>query len=168
MASQLGGKQPNTMANPPVSKTNVAKPGNPNAAPAPIASVAPIKSALNPRAAGAAARARLKRPKINEASAKQTITQYLMNFVTTYMGSGSSGAIDISNPQLQQAIKTEIANVGKTYAQDQGKAALTKLANILYTAAKKSQQAQTASPSEIPQTTLAESKKKVIRKWGIK
>jgi hypothetical protein len=34
MASQLGGKQPNTMANAPVSKTNVAKPGNPNAAPA--------------------------------------------------------------------------------------------------------------------------------------
>jgi soluble cytochrome b562 len=69
---------------------------------------------------------------------------------------------------LQQAIKTEISNVGKTYTQDQGKAALTKLANILYTAAKKSQQAQTASPSKIPQTTLAESKKKVIRNWGIK
>ena len=35
MAKQLGGAaKPNTMANAPVSKTNVAKPGNPNAAPA--------------------------------------------------------------------------------------------------------------------------------------
>lgn len=42
MASQLGGKQPNTMANAPVSKTNVAKPGNPNAA--------PQKQAVNPNA----------------------------------------------------------------------------------------------------------------------
>jgi hypothetical protein len=34
MAKQLGGAaQPNTMANAPVSKTNTAKPGNPNAAP---------------------------------------------------------------------------------------------------------------------------------------
>jgi hypothetical protein len=34
MANQLAGEKPNTMANAPVSKTNVAKPGNPNAAPA--------------------------------------------------------------------------------------------------------------------------------------
>jgi hypothetical protein len=36
MAGQLakGGAAPNTMANAPVSKTNTAKPGNPNAAPA--------------------------------------------------------------------------------------------------------------------------------------
>ena len=34
MANQLGGKPANTMANAPVSKTNKAKPGNPNAAPA--------------------------------------------------------------------------------------------------------------------------------------
>jgi len=34
MAKQLAGEKPNTMANAPVSKTNVAKPGNPNAAPA--------------------------------------------------------------------------------------------------------------------------------------
>jgi hypothetical protein len=34
MAAQLGGEKPNTMANAPVSKTNVAKPGNLNAAPA--------------------------------------------------------------------------------------------------------------------------------------
>jgi hypothetical protein len=32
MANQLAGEKPNTMANAPVSKTNVAKPGNPNAA----------------------------------------------------------------------------------------------------------------------------------------
>jgi len=34
MANQLSGNKPNTMANAPVSKTNTAKPGNPNAAPA--------------------------------------------------------------------------------------------------------------------------------------
>jgi hypothetical protein len=34
MANQLAGQKPNTMANAPVSKTNIAKPGNPNAAPA--------------------------------------------------------------------------------------------------------------------------------------
>ena len=34
MANQLAGEKPNTMANTPVSKTNVAQPGNPNAAPA--------------------------------------------------------------------------------------------------------------------------------------
>jgi hypothetical protein len=34
MANQLSGNKPNTMANAPVSKTNKAKPGNPNAAPA--------------------------------------------------------------------------------------------------------------------------------------
>jgi hypothetical protein len=41
MAAQLGGQKPNTMANTPVSKTNVAKPGNPNAAPAAPAAAAP-------------------------------------------------------------------------------------------------------------------------------
>lgn len=37
MANQLAGQKPNTMANAPVSKTNVAQPGNPNAAAAPAA-----------------------------------------------------------------------------------------------------------------------------------
>jgi hypothetical protein len=51
-AGQLakGGAAPNTMANAPVSKTNTAKPGNPNAAPA---SVAPIKPAAEPTAPAA-------------------------------------------------------------------------------------------------------------------
>jgi hypothetical protein len=40
MANQLAGQKPNTIANAPVSKTNVAKPGNPNAA-APAATTAP-------------------------------------------------------------------------------------------------------------------------------
>ena len=46
MANQLAGEKPNTMANTPVSKTNVAQPGNPNAA-------APADPAAAP--AGAAA-----------------------------------------------------------------------------------------------------------------
>jgi hypothetical protein len=40
MANQLAGQKPNTMANAPVSKTNVAQPGNPNAAAAPAAAAA--------------------------------------------------------------------------------------------------------------------------------
>jgi len=46
MAGQLakGGAAPNTMANAPVSKTNTAKPGNPNAAPAAEPAAAPAPS----------------------------------------------------------------------------------------------------------------------------
>jgi hypothetical protein len=53
MAGQLakgGAEQPNTMANAPVSKTNTAKPGNPNAAPA----ADPAAPAADPAAAPAA------------------------------------------------------------------------------------------------------------------
>jgi hypothetical protein len=62
MAGQLakgGSEQPNTMANAPVSKTNTAKPGNPNAVPAAADTGAdPEKAALdamkakNPKLAG--------------------------------------------------------------------------------------------------------------------
>ena len=55
MAAQLGGQKPNTMANAPVSKTNVAKPGNPNAA----APAAPAP-AVDPKAQQANLKARLK------------------------------------------------------------------------------------------------------------
>ena len=51
MANQLGGKPANTMANAPVSKTNKAKPGNPNAAPAAGASPA-AEPAAEPAPAG--------------------------------------------------------------------------------------------------------------------
>jgi hypothetical protein len=58
MAQQLGAAKPaaNTMANAPVSKTNVAKPGNPNAAPAePTAAPAePTAAPAEPTAAPAA------------------------------------------------------------------------------------------------------------------
>ena len=57
MANQLAGQKPNTMANAPVSKTNGAQPGNPNAAPAdPAAVAAPAPAA--PAATPAAAKAR--------------------------------------------------------------------------------------------------------------
>ena len=55
MAAQLGGEKPNTMANAPVSKTNVAKPGNPNAAAA-AAPAAAAPAAAAPAAAAPAAR----------------------------------------------------------------------------------------------------------------
>jgi hypothetical protein len=55
MAAQLSGEKPNTMANAPVSKTNVATPGNPNAAPADPAVTAPVTTkARGGRVAGAA------------------------------------------------------------------------------------------------------------------
>jgi hypothetical protein len=55
MANQLAGEKPNTMANAPVSKTNVAKPGNPNAAPAadPAAAAPAATKARGGRVAGA-------------------------------------------------------------------------------------------------------------------
>jgi hypothetical protein len=45
MAAQLGGEKPNTMANTPVSKTNVAKPDNPNVATAAPTTAAPATAA---------------------------------------------------------------------------------------------------------------------------
>ena len=56
MAKQLAGEKPNTMANAPVSKTNVAKPGNPNApaaAPAADPAAAPATKARGGKVAGA-------------------------------------------------------------------------------------------------------------------
>ena len=55
MANQLAGGKPNTMANAPVSKTNVAAPGNPNAAADPAAAAAPAAAtkARGGRKAGA-------------------------------------------------------------------------------------------------------------------
>ena len=50
MANQLAGEKPNTMANAPVSKTNVAKPGNPNAAPAAADPAAPAADPAAPAA----------------------------------------------------------------------------------------------------------------------
>jgi hypothetical protein len=54
MANQLAGEKPNTMANAPVSKTNVAKPGNPNAAPAAADPAAPAADPAAPAADPAA------------------------------------------------------------------------------------------------------------------
>jgi hypothetical protein len=51
MANQLAGQKPNTMANAPVSKTNVATPGNPNAA-APAADPAATTTSVTPKARG--------------------------------------------------------------------------------------------------------------------
>jgi len=51
MANQLAGEKPNTMANTPVSKTNVAQPGNPNAA-APTGAAAPADPATATKARG--------------------------------------------------------------------------------------------------------------------
>lgn len=53
MAGQLakgGAAEPNTMANAPVSKTNTAKPGNPNAAPAADTTAAPADTTATPPA----------------------------------------------------------------------------------------------------------------------
>jgi hypothetical protein len=62
MANQLAGEKPNTMANAPVSKTNVAKPGNPNAAPA--ADPAAAAPAADPAAAAPAAATKAKGGKV--------------------------------------------------------------------------------------------------------
>ena len=53
MANQLAGEKPNTMANAPVSKTNVAQPGNPNAAAPAAAPADPAAAPADPAAAPA-------------------------------------------------------------------------------------------------------------------
>ena len=67
IANQLGGTQPNTMANAPVSKVNVASPNNPNQPQAtPVATTAPVAPA-----ATATTPAKV-RPKYGQAPAKVT------------------------------------------------------------------------------------------------
>ena len=58
MANQLAGEKPNTMANAPVSKTNVAQPGNPNAAAPADPAAAPADPAAAPADPAAATKAR--------------------------------------------------------------------------------------------------------------
>jgi hypothetical protein len=63
MVQQLGGDKPaNTMANAPVSKTNTAKPGNPNAAPAAEPAAAPAAAPAAKTKAPAAAPAAGEQP----------------------------------------------------------------------------------------------------------
>ena len=86
----------------------------------------------------------------------QSISSYLIRMVTAYMGPGSyysqGGAVDISG--VKDVIKKQIAEVERTYRNDQGKNALTALGNTLYTAAKKSRDDQPGSPSRISTTDL--------------
>ena len=113
----------------------------------------PFKRAVPPRPT-VAAPITLPAPRAPEKT--QSISSYLMRMVTAYMGPGSyysqGGAVDISG--VKDVIKKQIAEVERTYRNDQGKNALTALGNTLYTAAKKSRDDQPGSPSRISTTDL--------------
>jgi hypothetical protein len=153
------GNKPNTMANAPVSKTNTAKPGNPNAAPAAVTQTpaqvrqqkqaaatqvaragmtprpkpAVWKSGRNPNAP-AVARENKAFEKLNNIfegilnvneAADQSISQYIQGLFMQFMK-----GVPMNDPNTTQQVKTLADNVQATYAKDNGKNALTKLADL--------------------------------------
>jgi len=116
MASQLGaagGKPANTMANAPVSATNTAKPGNPNAAPAATQTApepAPAAPAAEPTATPAATQTA---PQTAPAPAADTTVAP----VTTTKKTG--GRVKGQLSQDPRAVKRREANAAKTKQQAQ-------------------------------------------------
>ena len=182
------GNKPNTMANAPVSKTNTAKPGNPNAAPAAVTQTpaqvrqqkqaaatqvaragmtprpkpAVWKSGRNPNAP-AVARENTAFEKLNNIfegilnvneAAGQSISQYIQGLFMQHMK-----GVPMNDPNTTQQVKTVADEVQATYAKDNGKNALTKLADLgwaLSHSPEATQQAaagQQANPAADQQTT---------------
>lgn len=185
-----GGNKPNTMANAPVSKTNTAKPGNPNAAPAAVTQTpaqvrqqkqaaatqvaragmtprpkpAVWKSGRNPNAP-AVARENTAFEKLNNIfegilnvneAAGQSISQYIQGLFMQFMK-----GVPMNDPNTTQQVKTVADEVQATYAKDNGKNALTKLADLgwaLSHSPEATQQAaagQQANPAAAQQATPA-------------
>ena len=184
------GNKPNTMANAPVSKTNTAKPGNPNAAPAAVTQTpaqvrqqkqaaatqvaragmtprpkpAVWKSGRNPNAP-AVARENKAFEKLNNIfegilnvneAAGQSISQYIQGLFMQFMK-----GVPMNDPNTTQQVKTVADEVQATYAKDNGKNALTKLADLgwaLSHSPEATQQAaagQQANPAAAQQATPA-------------
>jgi len=155
------GNKPNTMANAPVSKTNTAKPGNPNAAPAAVTQTpaqvrqqkqaaatqvaragmtprpkpAVWKSGRNPNAP-AVARENKAFEKLNNIfegilnvneAAGQSISQYIQGLFLEYL---HGVKVPMNDPATVSKFKTLADEVQATYAKDNGKNALTKLADL--------------------------------------
>lgn len=186
------GNKPNTMANAPVSKTNTAKPGNPNAAPAAVTQTpaqvrqqkqaaatqvaragmtprpkpAVWKSGRNPNAP-AVARENKAFEKLNNIfegilnvneAAGQSISQYIQGLFLEYL---RGVKVPMNDPTTVSKFKTLADEVQATYAKDNGKNALTKLADLgwaLSHSPEATQQAaagQQANPAAAQQTTPA-------------
>ena len=155
------GNKPNTMANAPVSKTNTAKPGNPNATPAAVTQTPAQVRQQKQAAATQVARAGMTpRPKpavwksgrnptapavarenttfdilnkifegilnVNEA-AGQSISQYIQGLFLEYL---HGVKVPMNDPATVSKFKTLADEVQATYAKDNGKNALTKLADL--------------------------------------
>jgi hypothetical protein len=149
------------MANAPVSKTNTAKPGNPNAAPAAVTQTPAQVRQQKQAAATQVARAGMTpRPKpavwksgrnpnasavtrenkafeklnnifegilnVNEA-AGQSISQYIQGLFLEYL---HGVKVPMNDPATVSKFKTLADEVQATYAKDNGKNALTKLADL--------------------------------------
>ena len=108
MAAQLGGQKPNTMANAPVSKTNVAKPGNPNAAApaAPPAGTPPASGKLTQAQQDAKKAELLGKRQAGKTTASQTGTGF-NQYVQGGGGSTLAGADKQGNPVFKQNVKRE-------------------------------------------------------------
>ena len=102
MAAQLGGEKPNTMANAPVSKTNVAKPGNPNAAAAPAARGGKVAGQVSQTPGAVAKRGKRAAAK----SASSTGNKVMGNMVNTLQQQNAS-KINSGNP-LAEALARQI------------------------------------------------------------
>ena len=191
------GNKPNTMANAPVSKTNTAKPGNPNAAPAAVTQTpaqvrqqkqaaatqvaragmtprpkpAVWKSGRNPNAP-AVARENKAFEKLNNIfegilnvneAAGQSISQYIQGLFMQFMK-----GVPMNNPNTTQQVKTLADNVQATYAKDNGKNSLTKLADLgwaLSHSPEATQQAaagQQATPAAVQQPNPAADQQSMV------
>ena len=103
MANQLAGQKPNTMANAPVSKTNVAKPGNPNAAAAaPAARGGKVAGQVSQTPGAVAKRGKRAAAK----SASSTGNKVMGNMVNTLQQQNAS-KINSGNP-LAEALARQI------------------------------------------------------------
>ena len=183
------GNKPNTMANAPVSKTNTAKPGNLNAAvtqtPAQVrqqkqaaatqvarAGMTPVrkpvvwKSGRNPNAPAVAKENKAFEKlnnifegilNVNEA-AGQSISQYIQGLFMEYL---HGVKVPMNDPTTVSKFKTLADEVQATYAKDNGKNALTKLADLAWAlshspeATQQAAAGQQANPAAAQQTTPA-------------
>ena len=191
MASQLGGNKPNTMANTPVSKTNTAKPGNPNAksvtvAPQTSAQIRQQKQATATQAARAGMTAKpVTKPavwrsgrnpsapattsfrenkafeklnnifegilNVNEATG-QSISQYIQGLFLEYL---HGVKVPMNDPTTVSKFKTLADEVQATYAKDNGKNALTKLADLGWALSHSPEARQPAAPVAAPVAAAA-------------
>jgi len=82
-----------------------------------------------------------------------TISKWLMNAVSKYMGAGNDSPGVAISPAAQVQINQLCKSVENSYTQDQGKQSITKLATSLSGLARQSAATQSTAPSAIQQAS---------------